>query len=77
MLKACSSTGNYHSQMNLENYKKWCAGKINSELTTNSDIADKTSYHNVLLKRTSSLNSRKLDLMNWLFLMAYHVLMTC
>jgi hypothetical protein len=32
--KARSSIGDYHSQINLENYEKMAAGKIKSVLTT-------------------------------------------
>jgi hypothetical protein len=31
--KANSSTGDYHSQINFENYEKWLQEKINSKLT--------------------------------------------
>jgi transposase len=67
MSKANSSTGDYHSQMNFENYEKWLREKLIPKLPTNSVVViDNGPYHNVLLQRTPNSNSRKLDMMNWL-----------
>jgi transposase len=67
MSKANSSTGDYHSQMNFENYEKWLREKLIPKLPTNSVVViDNGPYHNVLLQHTPNSNSRKVDMMNWL-----------
>jgi transposase len=67
MWKANSNTGDYHSQMNFQNYEKWLREKLIPNLPPNSVIViDIAPYHNVLLERTPTSNSRKVDMINWL-----------
>jgi hypothetical protein len=67
MWKANSNTGDYRSHFNFQNYKKLLREKLISNLLPNSVIVNNNVlYHNVFLERISSLNSRKVDMLNWL-----------
>jgi hypothetical protein len=60
-----SSTEDYHSQVNLENYEKWLQKKLIPNSPLNSVIIINTMpYHNVLLEHTPSSNRRKVDIIN-------------
>ena len=46
MFKAKSTTGDYHSEMNFENFKKWLQEKLLPNLQPNSVIVlDNAAYH--------------------------------
>jgi hypothetical protein len=67
MRKPNSNTGDYHSQMNFQNYEKWLREKLIPNLRPNSVVViDNGQYHNVLLERTPTSNSKKVDTINWL-----------
>jgi hypothetical protein len=67
MWKANSNTGDYHSQMNFQNYEKWLREKLIPNLPPNSVIIiDNAPFHNVLLEQTPTSNSKKADIINWL-----------
>lgn len=65
--KANSTSGDYHDNMNLENYKKWLATKLLPNLPENSVIVvDNASYHNALSERVPNSNSNMHAMRTWL-----------
>lgn len=60
-------TGDYHDDMNFENYQKWIREKLIPNLPSNSVLViDNAPYHNVQLNRAPTSNSRKAEMVNWL-----------
>jgi transposase len=65
--KAATTSGDYHSNMNAENYKKWITELLIPNIPSNSVVVmDNAAYHNVRAERAPSSNSRKLVMQNWL-----------
>jgi hypothetical protein len=58
MWKGSRSTGDYHNQMNFENYEKWLMERLIPNLQSNSVTTDNVPYHNVFFDSTPSLNKR-------------------
>jgi hypothetical protein len=55
MWKTSGTTGEYHSQMNLENYEKWLLKELITNVPLHSVFAvDIAPYHSVLLECTPS-----------------------
>jgi transposase len=60
-------TGDYHSNMNADNYQKWVIEKLLPNLPPQSVlVVDNASYHNVVSDPVPSSNSRKSDMLAWL-----------
>ena len=58
--KAGSSTGDYHHEMNFENFSKWLAEKLIPNLKPKSVLVlDNASYHNVQQDKFPTMTSRK------------------
>lgn len=67
IFKSGTTSGDYHSEMNSENYGKWLREKLIPNLTPNSVIVcDNASYHNVQTNRAPNSNSLKNDMIQWL-----------
>ena len=67
MFKAGTKTGDYHSNMNSENYEKWVRTQLIPNLPNNSVvIVDNASYHNRLDEAAPSFNARKAVMEAWL-----------
>lgn len=65
--KANSTSGDYHDNMNLENYKKWLATKLLPNLPENAVIVvDNASYHNALSEKVPNSNSNMHAMRTWL-----------
>lgn len=65
--KANSTSGDYHDNMNLNNYKKWLSTQLLPNLPENSVIVvDNASYHNALLEKAPNSNSNKNEMQTWL-----------
>lgn len=65
--KAASTTGDYHSNMNFENYVKWLTEKLLPNLPEKAVIVmDNASYHNTRSSTIPTSNSRKADMQKWL-----------
>lgn len=65
--KASSTTGDYHSNMNFNNYSKWLNEKLLPNLPDKSVIVmDNASYHNTRSSSIPTSNSRKSDMQKWL-----------
>ncbi|CAC5387109.1 unnamed protein product [Mytilus coruscus] len=65
--KAKSCTGDYHHEMNDENFKKWFTEKLLSCLPEKSVIImDNASYHSVQFDKCPTTNTNKADIQAWL-----------
>ena len=65
--KAGSSTGDYHHEMNFENFSKWLAEKLIPNLKPKSVLVlDNASYHNVQQDKFPTMASRKVVIQEWL-----------
>lgn len=60
-------TGDYHDDMNFQNYEKWISEKLIPNLPEKSVLViDNAPYHNVQLNRAPTSASRKADMIDWL-----------
>lgn len=67
MFKSNRKTGDYHHEMNADNYQKWITEKLIPNLPPRSVfIIDNAPYHNVQLHKAPSSNSKKSDMQDWL-----------
>lgn len=68
VFQAKISTGDYHGQMNYENFSKWFIDQLIPNIPKNSlIIMDNAKYHNVLADNTfPTSSSRKQELESWL-----------
>ena len=65
--KAGSSTGDYHKEMNFENFRKWLENQLLPNLKPNSVlILDNAAYHNVQEDRCPTSACRKGDIQDYL-----------
>ena len=65
--KAKSSTGDYHDEMNGENFFKWVKDKLIPHLPPKSVlIIDNATYHNLQVDKCPTQASRKADIQAWL-----------
>ena len=65
--KAGLSTGDYHHEMNFENFSKWLAKKLIPNLKPKSVLVfDNASYHNVQQDKFPTMASRKVVIQEWL-----------
>lgn len=62
----CKS-GDYHDEMNFENFSKWLREQYLPNLPPNSVVVlDNASYHNVQLEKVPNMSSRKAEMLRWL-----------
>jgi len=67
IFRSGSKSGDYHDDMNHENYMKWLQEKLIPNLESKSVIVvDNASYHNVQLNRHPTSNARKGVMLLWL-----------
>ncbi|KAL4092454.1 hypothetical protein QTP88_026955 [Uroleucon formosanum] len=65
--EAQSSSGDYHDNMNKDNYYKWVTEKLLPNLSKNSVVVlDNATYHCHQSNRAPNSNSLKKDMINWL-----------
>ena len=65
--KAKSSTGDYHDEINGDNFFKWVKGKLIPHLPPKSVlIIDNAPYHNLQVEKCPTQASRKADVQAWL-----------
>lgn len=65
--KAGTTDGDYHDQMNHDNFMMWTKNQLLPNLPPNSTIViDNASYHNVEVNKAPNSNSKKVDMINWL-----------
>lgn len=73
VFKSGLKTGDYHDDMNSVNYVKWLKEKLIPNLPPNSIVVmDNASYHNVLLEKQPTCNSRKSEMIQWLQVRRIH-----
>ncbi|GLG95894.1 Uncharacterized protein GBIM_02761 [Gryllus bimaculatus] len=74
IFKADSASGDYHGQMNPENFEKWVREKLLENLASNAVIVfDNAPYHSVVANKTPTAYSVKRDLIQWLNAKGLHV----
>lgn len=67
MFKSGMKTGDYHSEMNSENYGKWLEQQLIPNLPAQSVVViDNAPYHSVQIHPAPTSNSRKAEMINWL-----------
>lgn len=65
--KAHQTTGDYHKEMNFENYKRWITEKLIPNLEPRSVVViDNASYHNKILNPAPTSAYKKSDMIQWL-----------
>ena len=61
--KATSSTGDYHNEMNGQNFQKWFCKKPLENISVKSVIVmDNASYHSCKLEKCLNSSTRKADI---------------
>ena len=67
LYKLGSTSGDYHGQMNYENFKKWVENKLLPNIPPESVIVmDNAPYHSVLAEKIPTKYSTKLDMIQFL-----------
>ncbi|XP_047543096.1 uncharacterized protein LOC125075400 [Vanessa atalanta] len=67
MFKSGAKTGDYHDDMNYENYSKWLTSQLIPNLPPRSVVVvDNASYHNTQYNLAPNSNSKKCDMQAWL-----------
>lgn len=67
MWKAGKKGGDYHDQMNSDNYLKWLQEKLIPNLPPQSVVVmDNAAYHNVEINKAPTSSSKKQEIINWL-----------
>ncbi|XP_046416169.1 uncharacterized protein LOC124177619 [Neodiprion fabricii] len=67
LFKAGTKSGDYHDNMNYENYEKWLRSQLMPNLPPNSVvIVDNASYHNKQSELAPTSNTKKADMQKWL-----------
>lgn len=65
--KSKQKTGDYHQEMNTENYVKWLRSMLITNLLPNSVLViDNASYHNTQIDKPPTSNSLKTDIISLL-----------
>lgn len=65
--KAASHTGDYHSEMDGNNFTKWVKERLIPNLDQPSAIVmDNTSYHSMRTDKCPTSSTRKADIQDWL-----------
>lgn len=65
--KSQTKSGDYHSEMNYTNYKKWLQEMLIPNLSPNSVLViDNAPYHNVQTEKCPTMSSRKDAMREWL-----------
>jgi transposase len=67
MFKSGSKSGDYHDDMNFENYQKWLRTQLIPNLPARSVLlVDNASYHNKQYDSAPNANTKKADMQAWL-----------
>jgi hypothetical protein len=67
IFKSNSKTGDYHDEMNSENYIRWLNEKLIPNLSPSCVIVlDDASYHSVQDRHAPTSNSNKMSMQDWL-----------
>ncbi|CAF4878539.1 uncharacterized protein LOC125061772 [Pieris napi] len=69
MFKANQKSGDYHDNMNYDNYSRWIQTQLIPNLQPNSVVVvDNAPYHNSIQNPAPNSNSRKQQMIDWLTL---------
>lgn len=67
MFKGGTKTGDYHNNVNYENYENWICTQLMPSLPPNSVVViDNAPYHNKLEDAPPTSNSKKTEMISWL-----------
>ena len=67
VFKANSNSGDYHSEMNFNNFTKWLNERLIPNLKSKSVVVlDNASYHNVQVDKCPTTATRKAEIQAWL-----------
>lgn len=67
VFKSGSKSGDYHDDMNFNNFSKWIKDHYLPNLPPNSVVViDNASYHNVQADKIPNMSSKKCDMIHWL-----------
>nr|XP_022917224.1 uncharacterized protein LOC111426774 [Onthophagus taurus] len=67
LFKSKTKSGDYHDEMNFENFSKWFKTQVLPNLPDNSIIVmDNAPYHSVQIHRPPTSSSKKNDIICWL-----------
>jgi hypothetical protein len=67
MFKSGTKSGDYHHEMNFDNYEKWLKMKLIPNLLPNSVLlVDNAAYHNAQLSPAPTSSSSSFSMINWL-----------
>jgi transposase len=67
VFKSGIKTGDYHNDMNFENYEKWLKTQLIPNLPPRSVLViDNAPYHNVQLNKAPTSSSRRAEMTDWL-----------
>lgn len=65
--KSTDTTGDYHKEMNNDNYEKWLVNQLIPNIPSNSVLViDNAPYHNKYVERPPNSNTNKPEMINWL-----------
>ena len=67
IFKSKTKSGDYHDEMNFQNFSKWVEEKLLPNLPSNCLIVlDNATYHSVQINKAPTLASRKSEIQDWL-----------
>lgn len=67
LFQANKKIGDYHDEMNSENFTKWFKNQLLPNIEPNSIIVmDNAPYHSVEINKAPNSNTKKADIQNWL-----------
>lgn len=67
IFKSGQHTGDYHNDMNADNYENWLKNKLIPNLPSHSVLViDNAPYHNKKLRKVPNSTSRKAEMIEWL-----------
>jgi hypothetical protein len=67
MFKSVTKSGDYHHEMNFDNYERWLKTKLIPNLPPNSVLLMySTAYHNIRLNQAPTSSSQKNAMIGWL-----------
>lgn len=67
LFKAGTKSGDFHDNMNYENYTKWLRSELIPNLPPNAVLViDNASYHNKQYDPAPTSNAKKADMQRWL-----------
>ncbi|GBO98778.1 hypothetical protein EVAR_256_1 [Eumeta japonica] len=67
IFKSQSKSGDYHDDMNRDNFMKWLQQKLTPNLPPQSIVVmDNAPYHSVVVNKTPTMSTTKAEMQNWI-----------